>query len=189
MLGILEEAFEQLHKQGGRPPKLTVLDRLIIALGYYREHRTMAHIAFDYGVLKSRISDAVKWVEDTLLQDGTFSLPGKRELANPNADMELFRQSGIHIFRFILLVGDKGYQGINELHENSLTPYKKPKGGKLTKEQKDFNRSLSRFRIFIEHINRRIKRFKMFGGRYRNKQRKHHKRISLICGIHNFELA
>ena len=67
-------------------------------------------------------------------------------------DMDLFRQSDIHIFRFILLVGDKGYQGINELHENSLTPYKKPKGGKLTKEQKDFNRSLSRFRIFIRCV-------------------------------------
>jgi len=103
--------------------------------------------------------------------------------------MELFRQSNIQIYKFILLVGDKGYQGICDLHENSLTPYKKPKNGKLTKEQKAFNRSLSKFRIFIEHINRRIKRFKMFGGRYRNKQRKHHKRISLICGVHNFELG
>jgi len=102
--------------------------------------------------------------------------------------MELFRQSGVRLFKFILLVGDKGYQGINELHENSITPYKKPKGGKLTKEQKAFNRALSRCRIFIEHVNRRIKRFKMFQGRYRNKQRKHHKRISLVCGIHNFEL-
>jgi hypothetical protein len=87
------------------------------------------------------------------------------------------------------VVGDKGYQGINDLHENSLTPYKKPKGGKLTPEQKLFNSRLSRFRIFIEHVNRRIKRFKMFQCRYRNKQRKHHMRISLICGIHNFELA
>ena len=104
-------------------------------------------------------------------------------------DIELFRQSGIHLFKFILLVGDKGYQGIYGLHENSLTPYKKPKGGKLTSEQKAFNSKLSKFRMFIEHVNRRIKRFKMFQGRYRNKQRKHHKRISLVCGIHNFELG
>ena len=103
-------------------------------------------------------------------------------------DIELFRQSEVCLFRFILLVGDKGYQGICDLHENSLLPYKKPKGGKLTSEQKAFNRKLSKFRIFIEHVNRRIKRFKMFQGRYRNKQRKHHKRISLICGMHNFEL-
>ena len=104
-------------------------------------------------------------------------------------DMELFRQSGVHLFKFILLVGDKGYQGICDMHGNSITPYKKPKDGKLTAEQKAFNSKLSKFRIHIEHINRRIKRFKMFQGRYRNKQSKHHKRISLICGIHNYELG
>ena len=103
-------------------------------------------------------------------------------------DLELFKQSGVHLNRFILVVGDKGYQGIGNLHENSLTPYKKPQGGELTPEQKLFNSKLSKFRIFIEHVNRRIKRFKMFQCRYRYKQRKHHKRISLICDIHNFEL-
>jgi len=105
------------------------------------------------------------------------------------SDLELFRRSEVRLFRYILVVGDKGYQGIHELHENSMTPYKKPKGGALTAEQKAFNSRLSKFRIFIEHVNRRIKRFRMFQGRYRNKQRKHHKRISLICGIHNFELG
>jgi len=103
-------------------------------------------------------------------------------------DIELFRQSEVRLFKVILLIGDKGYQGMHDLHENSLTPHKKPKGGKLTPKQKIFNRLLSKFRILIEHVNRRIKRFKMFQCRYRNKQRKHHKRISLICGIHNFEL-
>jgi len=34
MLTILEEEFERLHKQGGRPPRLSVLDKLVIALGY-----------------------------------------------------------------------------------------------------------------------------------------------------------
>ena len=89
MLAILEETFEQLHKQGGRPPKLSVLDRLIITLGYYREYRTMAHIAFDYDISKSCISDAVKWVEDTLIKNGTFSLPSKRELLNSDTEIEI----------------------------------------------------------------------------------------------------
>jgi len=89
MLAILEEAYEQLHKKGGRPPKLSVLDRLVITLGYYREYRTMEHIGFDYNIVKGRISDAIKWVENTLLQDGTFCLPGKRELANPDTDIEI----------------------------------------------------------------------------------------------------
>jgi hypothetical protein len=103
-------------------------------------------------------------------------------------DFELFKQSGIHIADFILLVGDKGFQGICDIHANSIIPFKKPKNGTLTKEQKVFNSKLSKFRIFIEHVNRRIKRFKILQQPYRNKQRKHLLRISLICGIYNYEL-
>ena len=112
-----------------------------------------------------------------------------REGKGSTHDMKLFKQSKVKLLEHILLVGDKGYQGIHDIHYNSLTPYKKPRGGKLTREQKIFNSSLSRFRVLIEHVNRRIKRFKMFQGRYRNKQLKHNKRFSLLCGIHNFELS
>ena len=56
MLLILEEAYEQQHSKGGSPLKcLSILDKLIIALEYYREYRTMRHIAFDYGVSKSMV--------------------------------------------------------------------------------------------------------------------------------------
>jgi hypothetical protein len=103
-------------------------------------------------------------------------------------DMGLFRQSEIHIANDILLVGDKGYQGLPALHANGLTPFKKPKNGDLTPSQKVFNRNLSKYRIRIEHVNRRVKRFKILQIRYRNKQRKHLLRISLICAIYNSEL-
>ena len=89
MLTILEEAFKQLHKQGGRPARLSVLDKLIATLSYYREYRTIHHIGFDYEVSKSRICDAIRWVEDTLLKSGEFSLPSKRELLNPNTEIEI----------------------------------------------------------------------------------------------------
>ena len=90
---------------------------------------------------------------------------------------------------FILLVGDKGFQGIIDLHANSIIPFKKPRKSELTDEKKRFNSKLSKFRIFIEHVNRRIKRFKILQYRYRNKQQKHLLRISLICGIYNYELG
>ena len=89
---------------------------------------------------------------------------------------------------FILLVGDKGFQGIIDLHTNSIIPFKKPRKAELTEEHKRFNSRLSKFRILIEHVNRRIKRFRILQHRYRNKQRKHLLRISLICGIYNYEL-
>jgi predicted DNA-binding protein YlxM (UPF0122 family) len=87
MLTILNNAHEETHKYGGRPTRLSVLDKLIVALGYYHDYRTMANIAFDYDVSKSRISDAVKWVENTLIKDGAFNLPSKRELLK--ADTEI----------------------------------------------------------------------------------------------------
>ena len=80
MLQILEKDYQRKHKMGGRPPKLSVLDKLMIMLQYYREYRAMDNIAFDYGVSKSTISDAIKWVEETLVKDGTFRLPSKRKL-------------------------------------------------------------------------------------------------------------
>ena len=104
-------------------------------------------------------------------------------------DFEMYKQSGIHILDDILFVGDKGFQGICDLHAFSITPFKKPKGGKLTPEQKAFNSSLSKYRIKIEHVNRSIKCFKILKYRYRNKQKKHLLRISLICGIFNYELG
>jgi hypothetical protein len=81
MLGVLEKEYERMHKSGGSPPKLSVRDKLRVALQYLREYRTMEHIGFDWGVAKSTVSEAIKWVEDTLVKDGTFSLPGRRSLA------------------------------------------------------------------------------------------------------------
>ena len=40
----------------------------------------MDNIAFDYGVSKSTISDAINWVEETLVKDGIFCLLSKRKL-------------------------------------------------------------------------------------------------------------
>ena len=59
MLQILEKDYQRKHKMGGRPPKLSVLDKLMIMLQYYREYWVMDNIAFDYGVSKSTISDAI----------------------------------------------------------------------------------------------------------------------------------
>ena len=87
MLAILTGAHQEKHKQGGRPPRLSVLDKLIITLGYYHDYRTMVNIAFDYDVSKSRISDAVKWVENTLVKDGAFALPSKRELIKNESEI------------------------------------------------------------------------------------------------------
>ena len=80
MLKLLNEAYRIEHLRGGHPPKLSVLDRLVIMLSYYRNYRTMENIAFEYGVSKSTICECVKWVENILIKSEEFSLPKKREL-------------------------------------------------------------------------------------------------------------
>lgn len=82
MLEILNKQYEREHEKCGKPAKLKVLDKLIITLCYYREYRTMQHIAFDYEVTKGTICNSIHWVESTLVKSGVFSLPSKRELYN-----------------------------------------------------------------------------------------------------------
>ena len=80
MLGILEKTFQEEHRRGGHPPKLSVLDKLIIMLCYYREYRTMESIAFDYGVTKSTVYESIRWAEESLMKSNKFSLPSKKAL-------------------------------------------------------------------------------------------------------------
>jgi IS5 family transposase len=104
-------------------------------------------------------------------------------------DFKLFKDEFIGIDELIQVLADSGYQGIVELHANSKTPIKKKKNQELTEEQKRYNRELSRVRILIENVNRRIKRFKIMCDRYRNKRKRHGLRMTLICGLHNIDLG
>lgn len=102
-------------------------------------------------------------------------------------DFRLFKESRPIILEDTFIIADKGYQGISNIHFSSLTPVKATKNCKLSDIEKAFNSDLSKRRIFIEHINRYIKRFRILSSRYRNKRRKFSLRVSLICAIYNFQ--
>ena len=89
----------------------------------------------------------------------------------------------------LILLADSGFQGIEDLHKASWIPKKKSKKNLLTVEPKRINTALSRIRIRVEHVNRRLKRFKIFSSRYRNKRQRHGLRTSLLFGIYNFEIS
>ena len=86
MAEILRKGYAEKHRRRGRRPKLSIEDLLLATLEYLREYRTYAHIAASYGIAESNIYRGIKWVEDTLIQDGTFSLPGRK--APLKSDME-----------------------------------------------------------------------------------------------------
>jgi transposase len=101
----------------------------------------------------------------------------------------LFKDTFIGIDELIQLLADSGYQGIFEFHANSKIPIKKKKNQPLTEEEKAYNRQLSKMRILIENVNRRIKRFKIMCDRYRNKRKRYGLRMTIICGLHNMDLS
>jgi hypothetical protein len=87
MPAMLERAYEELRKRGGRRRKPSVSGMPVILLGYCHDYRTMENIAFEYGVHKQRISEAVAWAERSLIRDGSFALPSRRELLKPNPEI------------------------------------------------------------------------------------------------------
>ena len=80
---MLEECklhHEKKKSKGGKPNKLGVSTQILLMLEYYREYRSMAHMAFDYEVSESTVSRTIKEIESVLLQSGKFSLPSKKAL-------------------------------------------------------------------------------------------------------------
>jgi hypothetical protein len=88
ILLILQKEFNELHKKGGKPPTLTVEDKLYITLKYLREYRTMDSIAAEYCVCKGTICLSIQWVEDTLVKDGSFALRGKKALKRKSKSIQ-----------------------------------------------------------------------------------------------------
>ena len=80
MINILCVKHKAKLEKGGRKPKLSLEEMLLAALEYWREYRTYAHIAVSYGIHESNMYRLIKWVEEVLIKDGTFSLPGKNLL-------------------------------------------------------------------------------------------------------------
>ena len=89
MIEILKKNYAENHRRRGRKPKLSIENQLLAALEYWREYRTYAHIAASYGIAESNIYRSIKWIEDILIKDGTFSLPGKKELLKNDAAYEV----------------------------------------------------------------------------------------------------
>ncbi len=112
----------------------------------------------------------------------TFFGQGRRH------DFALFKASGVQFHPETISIQDSGYQGIAQYHANSFVPKKKPKNGELSDLEKDYNREVGRQRICIEHVNRRLKIFRILQQRYRNRRRRFGLRCNLIAALYNYEL-
>ena len=104
-------------------------------------------------------------------------------------DFRLFKSHRIPLLPEQLCLADKGYQGIAKLHPHSCIPAKKPRQSKLDEAERQHNRNLARLRVVAEHVNRKMKIFRILGERYRKRRRRFGLRFNLIAAIVNFELA
>jgi len=106
------------------------------------------------------------------------SHPGSRhDLAVRRAGPKLPKNARLH--------GDSAYQGYDKEHANIDYPYKKPKGGTLDEEEKQYNKGLARFRVRVEHKIGEIKRYRIVSDRFRNPRRTHFTKVSIVGGIVN----
>lgn len=83
------EALHRKHPKRGRPSKLTVENKLLMMLMYYREYRTFFHTASNYGISEGQCFRIIVKLENILIQSGLFRLPGKKVLLPSHHDWEV----------------------------------------------------------------------------------------------------
>ena len=89
MISILKIAEKKQKSRGGKPNRLKIEDRLLMALEYLREYRTYFHLGQSYGLSESACYRSCRWVEDSLIKSGAFSLPGKKTLLKSDTEFEV----------------------------------------------------------------------------------------------------
>lgn len=84
---------------------------------------------------------------------------------------------------------DTGFQGFEIPGVNIVQPKKKPRGGELTEEEKEQNRTISSVRVRVEHAICGVKRYRIVKDKLRNwKKGFKDKVMETCCGLHNFRL-
>jgi DDE superfamily endonuclease/Helix-turn-helix of DDE superfamily endonuclease len=97
----------------------------------------------------------------------------------PRSDSKLLEQTQQALPEDLSFIGDKAYVG----RRNTTTPHKKPPKGELTQQQKAFNRQVSQKRVFVEHVIRVIKIFRVAKEEFRMRSEMYEMVIGCVCGL------
>ena len=89
MVEILTKAESKRRSKGGPKRKLCIEDMLLLSLEYLREYRTYFHVGISYGLSESQSQRIHRWVEEELIKDNRFHLPGRKKLLNSNLEFEI----------------------------------------------------------------------------------------------------
>lgn len=91
MIEELELYFKthRRHPTKGTKAKLSLEDKLLMMLMYYREYRTFFHVSSAYGISESQCYRIVVKLESILIASKKFHLPGKKKLLNNDIPWEV----------------------------------------------------------------------------------------------------
>jgi len=89
MVTILRKADKAKRHRGGVASKLCVEDRLLLALEYLRDYPTYLRLGQNYGISEGYAFKIHRWVEDTLIKDKRFALPGRKALLKSDMEYEV----------------------------------------------------------------------------------------------------
>ena len=103
-------------------------------------------------------------------------------------DLTIARKYLKEMFIYPCIMADLAYKGFHQIKSKLLIPIKKPKNLSLPQIAKQINQEISRRRITIEHINGKLKHFRILTERYRNRRKRFGLRMNLIAGMVNWML-
>jgi len=84
---------------------------------------------------------------------------------------------------------DLAYLNLKIKNMTAIIPHKKPKGKKLSEQQKEQNRDKSKIRVGVEHAIGGIKRLYILCYKLRVKKYEQHDAFMLLgCGLHNLRI-
>jgi len=118
----------------------------------------------------------------------SFAVEGKRH------DKQLERDSKylVHAPPKSRRLTDTAYpdKSTDELWDiTTVAPYKKPRGGELTNEQKIFNKNLSSVRVRVEHVIGHLKFNRIFSDKVRYRRMDPDQISNIVGGLYNFKLG
>ncbi len=88
MAELVSNRLTKMRRRTGRPPKLSVEDQVLLTLEYWREYRTLFHLATSWGLHESNVCRVIRRVEDILTKSRAFKLPGKKVLRPADHQIE-----------------------------------------------------------------------------------------------------
>lgn len=97
----------------------------------------------------------------------------------PCSDSKLFEQTQAELPEGLPFVGDKAYVG----RAHTTTAKKKPPKGALTQAEKNENRHISQQRLYVEHVIRVVKIFRIAKEAFRMRSKRYETAIGCICGL------